>query len=167
LIHSPKTEHHAGGESRIIPLFEELRPWLLEAHAAAPEGSTHVIQDANLRRREANLRTQMHRIIRRARLTPWPKPFQNLRSTRQTELEAFLPSHVVCAIMGNSEKIAQGHYLQVRPVDLDKAMQLSAEAAQKAAQQPSATVGTALHISTDQVAESAFPFGKCEIPQVA
>ena len=37
----------------------------------------------------------MHRIIRRAGLTPWPKPFQNLRSTRETELAETYPLHVV------------------------------------------------------------------------
>ncbi len=27
-IHSPKTEHHEGKESRVIPIFPELRPHL-------------------------------------------------------------------------------------------------------------------------------------------
>jgi integrase len=35
---SPKTERYAGGESRLIPLFPELRPHLLEA-----AGTQHVI----------------------------------------------------------------------------------------------------------------------------
>jgi integrase len=30
-VHSPKTEHHAGGESRVIPIFPELLPHLEEA----------------------------------------------------------------------------------------------------------------------------------------
>lgn len=38
------------------------------------------------RRRNSNPRTQLMKIIRRAGLKPWPKLFQNLRSTRETEL---------------------------------------------------------------------------------
>jgi hypothetical protein len=53
------------------------------------------------------------KIIRHAGLTPWPKLFQNLRSSRQTEFAESFPSHVVCAWIGNSETVAAKHYLQV------------------------------------------------------
>ena len=49
----------------------------------------------------------------RAGLEPWIKPFQNLRSTRETELVEQFPVHVVCYWLGNSEKVAKAHYLQV------------------------------------------------------
>ena len=61
----------------------------------------------------ANLRTTFEKIILRAGLKPWPKLFQNLRSTRQTELAETFPAHVVCAWIGNSESVARKHYLQV------------------------------------------------------
>ena len=35
-ITSPKTEHHAGKETRLVPLFPELRPYLEEASEAGP-----------------------------------------------------------------------------------------------------------------------------------
>jgi hypothetical protein len=54
-----------------------------------------------------------HGIMARAKVKPWPKLFQNLRSPLQTELEEILPSHIVCAWIGNSEKVAQEHYLQM------------------------------------------------------
>ena len=38
------------------------------------------------RDRNSNLRTQLERIIRKSDLKPWPKLFQNLRATRETEL---------------------------------------------------------------------------------
>ena len=44
---------------------------------------------------------------------PWPKLFQNLRSSRQTELTETWPAHVVCAWIGNSEVVARDHYLQI------------------------------------------------------
>ena len=80
----PKTEHHDGGESRFVPLFPELRPYLLDAFSQAEEGTEFVI--TRCRNSKTNLRTQMERIIRRSGLKPWPKLFHNLRSTRRSSL---------------------------------------------------------------------------------
>jgi len=44
---------------------------------------------------------------------PWPKLFQNLRSTRETEPTEKWPEHVVCVWIGNSRSVAREHYLQV------------------------------------------------------
>lgn len=52
----------------------------------------------------------------------------NLRASRQTELEERFPSHVACAWLGNSEKIAREHYLQVREVDFQKAARIPGRA---------------------------------------
>lgn len=49
-------------------------------------------RDAN-----ANLRTQLERIIGKAGLSPWPKLFQNLRASRATELAAEFSAHVAVA----------------------------------------------------------------------
>ena len=46
-------------------------------------------------------------------IIPWPKPFTNLRSTCETELNEEFPSHVVANWLGHSVKIATKHYLQV------------------------------------------------------
>lgn len=108
-VRSPKTEHHAGKESRIVPLFPELRPYLEDA--AALNRSAFAVE--RYRSSNINLRTQLHRIIKRAGLTPWPKTFQNLRSTRQTELAENFPVQAVCAWIGNSKDVALNHYLQV------------------------------------------------------
>jgi hypothetical protein len=82
-VHSPKTKRHEGHESRWGPLFPELRLHFEAAREAAEPDSEYVVN--RYRSATQNLRTQLHRIIRRAGLTPWPKPFQNLRSTRETE----------------------------------------------------------------------------------
>ena len=71
----------------------------------------------------SNLRTQLLRILRRAGVQPWPKLFHNLRSSRQTELEETFPSHVVCQWIGNTEKVAATHYLQVTDEHFDRALQ--------------------------------------------
>jgi hypothetical protein len=77
----------------------------------ADPGSEYII--TRYRQPNCNLRTQLQRIIQRAGLKPWPKLFHNLRATRETELAERFPIHVVCAWIGNSERIAQRHYLQV------------------------------------------------------
>ncbi len=52
-------------------------------------------------------------LVKRAGLTLWPRVFQNLRSTRSTELADEFPGHVVSAWLGHSEDIAKEHYRQV------------------------------------------------------
>jgi len=114
LVNSPKTG------PRVIPIFPELRPHLQAVYDELledfdPKRQRLSEQDVITRYREpnSNLRTQLVRIIRRAGLKPWPKPFQNLRSTRETELAEIYPMHVVCSWIGNSEDVAKKHYLQV------------------------------------------------------
>jgi len=140
LIHSPKTEHHEGHETRLIPMFPELRPHLLAAFEVAQPGSEYAV--TRYRRANQNLRTTFESIIRRAGLQPWPRLFQNLRSTRETELAESYPLHVVTAWIGNSKAIAAKHYLQVRDEDFERA-----------AQTPKDTSGAA-HRTAQQKAES-------------
>jgi integrase len=110
-VTSPKTEHHEGMGHRVVPLFVELRPFLEAAKAEAQPGDVYAV--TRYRDAKQNLRTQFTKIINRAGLKPWPKLFQNLRSSRQTELSDTMPQHVVCKIMGNSQIVAKKHYLQV------------------------------------------------------
>ncbi len=126
-VPSPKTAHHEGGDARIIPMFPELRPLLLDAFERAEPGAEYVI--GRYRDTQANLRTQLNRIIRRAGLTPWPKLWQNLRSSRETELAETWPLHVVCAWIGNSRPVAMKHYLQVLDEHFEKAAQNAAQQA--------------------------------------
>ncbi len=100
-------------------MFPELRPFLEDAFEQALPGSDFVI--TRYRDVDKNLRTQLNRIIRRAGLTPWEKTFQNLRSTRETELAEQFPLHVVCQWIGNSQPVAQKHYLQVTNEHFERA----------------------------------------------
>jgi hypothetical protein len=118
-IHSPKTDHHEGGESRVIPIFPELRPYIDAAWEAAEPGADYVI--TRYRDTNTSLRTRMLKIIERAGLKPWPKLFQNLRSSRQTELEDVFPGHVVCKWMGNSQRVADEHFRRGCEEPTDKA----------------------------------------------
>ncbi|MGD9724021.1 MAG: hypothetical protein AB7O59_21705 [Pirellulales bacterium] len=90
--------------------------------ADGPNASDGLYRDAG-----QNLRTQLERIIRRAGLEPWPKLFQNLRSTRETELAESFPMHVVCEWIGNSAAVAAKHYLQVTDEHFEQAAQSEAK----------------------------------------
>lgn len=85
------------------------------------------------------------------------KLFQNLRSTRETELAETWPEHVVCAWIGNTVAIARKHYLQVTDEHFEQAVLAKApekegkpeHAAQKAAQQTDASLGNESHSVTE------------------
>lgn len=142
-VKSPKTAHHANGKSRVVPIFPELRPYLVQWHATTPDPTGEVI--LTYRRSETNLRTRLLRIIKRAGQKPWPKIFTNLRSSRATELANEFPPHVAAAWLGHSTLIAQRHYWQVTDADFDRAVGESA--LQKPVQQSSATVSNAVQIA--------------------
>jgi integrase len=137
-VSSPKTAHLEGGGVRWVPIFPELRPYLEEAFDLAAVGAVHVI--GRYRDGNQNLRTRLRKIIRRAGLEPWPKLFHNLRASRETELAATYPIHVVCAWIGNTARIAAKHYLQVTEADFNRATAGAAESGavtpEKALQKP-------------------------------
>ena len=111
LIRSPKTAHHSGRESRFVPIFPGPRPYLMAAFDEAGPGTTFVV--TRYRKAGLNLRTHLMRIIAKAGLKPWPKLFQNLRATRETELVEQWPEH-----------IARKHYLQATSEHFEQAAQI-------------------------------------------
>ena len=123
-VRSPKTERFSGKEGRWIPIFPELRPYLYQCAEMAEDGAELVI--AKHRPNSHNLRTRFHRIIKRAGLVPWEKVFQNLRSSRETELIESFPIQTVVSWLGNSPKVALQSYLQVRETDFESAVKSAA-----------------------------------------
>jgi len=117
-VQSPKTEHHPGKASRIIPLFPELRPILAESFELAPDGAEFVV-DGKFRKAargpggwlNTNLRTNFEKIVRCAGLQKWPRLFHNLRASRETELVESYPVQVVTSWLGNTPSVAMRHYL--------------------------------------------------------
>jgi hypothetical protein len=93
-----------------------------------------------------NWRTTLGKIIRRAGVSNWPKPFVNMHASRETELAAEFPIHVVTAWLGNSPSVATKHYLQVTDADFARALRGAAKcgaaALQNAVQQAAAPSGT-------------------------
>jgi hypothetical protein len=108
---------HPGKEKRTFPLFPDLREHL---QAGFDPLAIYVVNErirasaqGKAGWRNCNLRTQFERILKRAGLTPWPRLFHNLRSSRQSELAESIPTHVVCEWLGTSDDIARKHYYQV------------------------------------------------------
>lgn len=110
-IRSTKTGHHRDGGIRVCPIFPELRPYLEAMRKQAKKDATAVVPKAI--EQTSNLRTHFLRILKRAGLKPWPKLFQNMRSSRETELLNQFPAKAVCSWIGNSEAVAMEFYAQV------------------------------------------------------
>ena len=114
-IYSPKTKSR-----RFIPLFPVLLPELRELFEAANPGDELVF--SNTIGTRSNLRTGFQKIVKRAGVKSWPRLFHNLRASCQTDLSKSFPQHVACEWLGNSEKIADDHYLSVTDADFEAAI---------------------------------------------
>jgi len=119
-VHASKTEHHADGGIRQVPIFPELYPHLRDAFEEAEPGAVYCCPQYD----NANQMYRKHvkAMVERAGLKVWAKLFQNLRSTRETELAEQYPVQVVCAWIGNSPAVAAKHYLQVTDEHFEKAV---------------------------------------------
>ena len=125
-VRSVKTERLAGHESRIIPLWPELREQLNAQWDQAEEGgSPYVI--AKYRGASSVLRTYFEKVVFRAGLQRWPRLFHNLRGSRSNELFSRFPGHVASYWMGQSETIARAHYLHATDQDYETALQMDGD----------------------------------------
>ena len=113
---------------------------------AADEGTVYVLPRFGDGR---NMRTQALRIVKRAGILPWEHLFQNLRSTRVTELRRMQDRLLVSKWLGHSERVEDLHYMQVADADYPATSYASAESsassAQKAAQHGAAAESTQSH----------------------
>jgi integrase len=108
-----KTEHHGGDHAvRVVPICPQLRAILAEAFERAEPGATLIVPMAA--RNAVNLRTHLERIIAKAGHEPWPRLFQNLRASCETDWVERYPAHAVAKWLGHSPKVAAEHYLMSR-----------------------------------------------------
>ena len=116
IVHSPKTEGK-GKAQRAVPIFKELYPFFREAFEAAPEGVDRVYPEFTDKK---SLGAFIKKTAIRAGIPLWEKPFQNMRSTRATELVEVYPAHIVNAWLGHTEAVAMAHYRQSTGKAADK-----------------------------------------------
>ncbi len=118
-VHSPKTEYDAGHSVRIVPVAPEIQPILFELCEMATEGD--VLLFPKLKASSGNLRTSFHKIIMRAEHKPWPRLFQNLRGSCETDWVGVHPAHEVASWLGHSPTIAVKHYLKHKDLNVQAA----------------------------------------------
>lgn len=136
----PKRLHRDGRGERLIPLFSELRPYLWRLfERRTPGPGDYVI--ATHRLGSSNYRTQFMRILRVAGVAPWPRLFQNLRASRQTEWMQAYDLATVCSWIGNSPEVAARHYAMSPDLNADFHRAAGLEQAQQKAQQSAAVNG--------------------------
>jgi integrase len=152
-ITSPKTEHQ-GKPKRVIPLWPELRPLVEMVNGQAATGQVRLLPSIVP---GYNPHTQFVRLIERTGLNPWPKVWQNLRSTRETELLKDFPIHVVCGWIGNTERIARRHYLQITDTHFDQAAGV-----QRAAKSAAISSGESAQLAQEETKEPRFPSENAE-----
>jgi len=78
IVTSPKTKRHVGGGQREIPIFPELRPYLLDAAESARDGAIHVLdrlrERATGKAKTPNLGKIVNDILEKAGIPKWSKP---------------------------------------------------------------------------------------------
>jgi integrase len=120
-VTAPKTKRYGKGQ-RVVPLWPELRRELDAAWDEANDGDRYVI--TRYRDSESNLRTTFNKIVARAGVPEFPKPFMALRKSRRTEVERLgrHQPHVVNEWFGHDSKTADEYYLDVIDDDFNAAM---------------------------------------------
>lgn len=119
-VTSPKTEHHKGKESRVIPLFPEIKEELNELYFRdESEGMEFVINRYRDPER-TNLGTQFARIVHQAGLPPIKRPFDNMRMSRSNEVKAKFGVYYETQWIGHSSKVGMDHYYDILPDDIQR-----------------------------------------------
>jgi len=176
-VPSPKTEG-SGKTHRVIPMFPLLRPHLEAAFAEAEQGSIFVMPIEYRRRalgpsgwRNANLRTTLQKVIRRAGVDPWPRLWHSLRASCESDLAQSFPLAVVTKWLGNTPSVALRHYVDPTEVAYTQAnswipgggAESGAQVAQNQAQHIAADNGRESQSSTENEEGEALTASPCDI----
>lgn len=109
-VTSLKTARY-GRPKREVPLFPKLRT-VLEELLSESDGEEYVINI--YRSPETNLGTMFARIAKRAGLDVIPRPFDNMRASRATEIYCEYGAYYESLWIGHHPSIAKDHYIMVR-----------------------------------------------------
>ena len=127
LVKARKTRRHADRSERLIPLFVEIRDALEPLWTAAEEGQP-LLFPRHHQMTGAGLTKELGRCCLAAGVPLWPKPFQNMRATRETELLEEFPLHVVVGWLGHSPTVSRKHYAQVTREHFQRAVMMGESA---------------------------------------
>ena len=141
IIQQPKMETR-GKPTRKMRIFEPVLSLLIELRDIVQPGLDCPLSAPIIyadKGNAVNWRKALKKVIERAGVKPWPKLFQTLRATRETELAAVLPLHVVTAWCGNTPNVALSHYLMTTDDHFEQASSLDVKPktiTEKAARNP-------------------------------
>jgi len=130
-VYATKTAHHEGKSIRYVPL-RDIRPYLDAVYFDPATVDGPII--TRFTPSNSNLDKPFKAILHRAGLNPWPKLFQNMRASCETEwLSEGIPAHVVAGWIGHSVKVQRQSYAQITDGHFDKfnAAEPSSEATTK------------------------------------
>ena len=116
-VHSSKTEHYEGKGKRKVPLFPKLERRFQELYDTLPEGCDDFIfpEESDVPpiiSPKKSLSSWIQKVANRAGVELWQKPFQNCRSSRDTELRKTFPEYLVNRWIGHTQQVAEAHYAQ-------------------------------------------------------
>ncbi|MBY0589619.1 hypothetical protein K2X85_20800 [bacterium] len=111
----------------------------------APEKSDFVFPDEHRRRAQkkkkmgwanANLRTMLEKLIRRAGVEPWPRLWHSMRASCETDLARHFPLSSVAKWLGNTQAVAMRNDVDVTDADFNRAAKFVLTDDEKAVQNP-------------------------------
>ena len=106
----------------MVPLFQELHTELDKLFESESSEGTEFVINRYRDPERPNLGTQFARIVKMAGVEPIPRPFDNMRASRSTEVYAEFGAFYESQWIGHSVKVARDHYLQVREEDFERAV---------------------------------------------
>lgn len=114
LVNARITEETTKKRRREVPVELQHFPTgltkiLEDAFHAAREGAVLVCEGVQM----ANVDNEGPKMIKRAGLPPYSKPFHTLRKNLETDWRQHYPGYVVCEWLGHDEKVAREHYLHI------------------------------------------------------
>lgn len=117
-VRSPKTEHHAGHEQRIVPITPKLMPLLQARFDECQPGEDRLVTIGG----KGALIRPVRQIWKRAGVEPWKRLWQTQRQSCEKEWAMFFPQYAVSKWIGHSITISGRHYANAVPDELlDKA----------------------------------------------
>ena len=130
-VFSPKTEHHAGHEQRIVPINSKLMRLLQDRYDECAEGEQHLVKIQG----KGAVRRQVGAIWKRSTVEPWDRLWLTLRQSCEKQWAMKFPQFAVSKWMGHSITVSGRHCANDVPDELfDKAAELAAEEATEQAQ---------------------------------
>ena len=134
-VRSPKTEHHAGHEQRLVPITPKLMDLLQKRYDDLSEGESRLVAI----RGQGNMMRWVRKIAAAAGVELWDRLWQTLRSSCEKEWAMTFPQYAVSKWIGHSITVSGKHYANSVPDELFD------RAAQNAAQQDAVESRTTSH----------------------